>query len=324
MDRLELTIETAPGGIEAVAARLTALGYDSFIIDDQEDFQRFLAEERAYWDLVDEELVKRMEGLSQIRLYLEAGPEGTKEAQALAAALQAMKKALPEMDLGSLCVKTALCRDEDWANTWKQYYQPIAVGEELLIVPQWLRSEDPGGRIPIFLDPGMIFGTGAHASTQMCLEALEEEVHGGEKVIDLGSGSGILSIAALLLGAGSALCVDVDPLAEDVARSNAALNGLRDDRFQAVTGNVLEDRALMDRLAARRCGLLLANIVAATIVALAPEVLKLLEPGGRFLCSGILASREAEVVSALEGAGLRVTGRRCQEDWVQLCCTAAR
>lgn len=318
MDWLELTIKTASPGVEAVTARLTALGYDSFIIDDQKDFQSFIAENRAYWDYIDESLAQRMKGLSQIRLYLEDSPASVRQAQELAVSLRALREEFPDEDLGPLTVKAALCRNEDWENNWKAHYQPIAVGQRLLVVPEWLRPDNPEERIPLFLDPGMIFGTGSHASTRMCLEALEQAVRPGDTVLDLGGGSGILSIAALLLGASSALCVDIDPLAEDVARANAKLNGMRSDCFQARTGDILTDRALMESLSARRFDLVLANIVADVIIALAPAVPGLLGEGGRFICSGILEMREGEVLGALDRAGLRVTGSRCEEDWVQL------
>lgn len=322
MDWLELTIKTASPGIDAVTARLTALGYDSFIVDDQKDFQSFIAANRAYWDYLDDALVRRMEGLSQIRLYLEDSPEAVTRAQELAVSLRAMREEFPDAELGPLTVKASLCRNEDWENNWKEHYQPIAVGERLLVVPEWLRPDNPEQRIPLFLDPGLIFGTGSHASTRMCLEALEREVRPGDAVLDLGGGSGILSIAALLLGAGSALCVDIDPLAEDIARSNARLNGMREDCFQARTGDILNDPDLLASCAARKYDLVLANIVAGVIVPLAPSVPGLLREGGRFICSGILEMREAEVVGALDRAGLRVSESRCVEDWVQL--TAVR
>lgn len=317
MDWLELTIKTASPGVETVAARLTALGYDSFIIDDQKDFQSFVAENRAYWDYIDETLSQRMEGVSQIKLYLEDSPTSGQQAQELAAALRALREEFPDEDLGPLTVRAALCRNEDWENNWKEHYQPIAVGRRLLIVPEWLRPDNPEDRIPLFLDPGLIFGTGSHASTRMCLEALEKDVRPGDRVLDLGGGSGILSIAALLLGAASAVCVDIDPLAEDVARSNAKLNGMRSDCFEARTGDVLSDRAMMEEFTEKGFDLVLANIVADVIIALAPAVPGLLRKGGRFVCSGILEMREGEVLGALDRAGLRVTESRCEEDWVQ-------
>ena len=318
MDWLELTIKTASPGVETVAARLTALGYDSFIIDDQEDFQRFTDENRAYWDYIDEALSQRMEGLSQIRLYLENSPASEQRARELAASLRALREEFPNEDLGPLTVQTGLCRDEDWENNWKAYYQPIAVGRRLLIVPEWLRPDNPDNRIPLLLDPGLIFGTGSHASTRMCLEALEMEVRPNAEVLDLGSGSGILSIAALLLGAASALCVDIDPIAEDIARANAKRNGMEADRFQARTADILSDPAMMEEFAGKGFDLVLANIVADVIIALAPAVPRLLRKDGRFLCSGVLESREGEVLDALDRAGLRVMERRGEEDWVQL------
>lgn len=318
MDWLELTIKTASPGIDTVTARLTALGYDSFIIDDQKDFQSFISENRAYWDYVDDSLTKRMEGVSQIRLYLEDNPDSVRQAQELAAALHALREEFPGENLGPLTVKAALCRNEDWENNWKEHYQPIAVGRRLLIVPEWLRPDNPDERIPLFLDPGMIFGTGSHASTQMCLEALEENVPQNGAVLDLGGGSGILSIAALLLGAASAVCVDIDPLAEDIARSNARLNGMREDCFQSRTGDILTNKDMMAEFTAQGFDLVLANIVADVIIALAPSIPGLLRRNGRFICSGILEMREGEVLGALDRAGLMVTESRCVEDWVQL------
>ena len=318
MEWIEVTIETSSSGIELVAARLTALGCDSFIMDDEQEFHDFLADNRQYWDYVDEDLDRQMRGVSRIRLYLEDGPGAVEEASSLCAQLQLLRTQFPAVDFGPLTVHTSPCRSQDWENSWKQYYQPIPVGRRLLVVPQWMTPENPEGRLELQLDPGMIFGTGAHASTRMMLEALEDAIHGGETVVDLGSGSGILSIAALLLGAASAVGVDIDPMAEDIARENAALNGLGADRFTAVTGNVLDGGPLQAQLAG--CQVLLANIVADVIIPLAPAVPRLLDKGGVFLCSGILDKRLPEVLASLEAAGLTVTARRQQDDWCQLTC----
>ena len=322
MEWIEVTIQTSSAGIDLVAARLTALGFDSFIMDDQEDFHDFLRQNQQYWDYVDAELTQKMEGLSQIRLYLEDAPAAADTVSGLRSQLALLRAQFPSVDFGPLTVHTAGCRDEDWENNWKQYYQPLPIGRRLLVVPQWLSPESPEGRIPVRLDPGMIFGTGAHASTQMCMAALEQIIRGGERVIDLGSGSGILSFTARLLGAASAVGVDIDPKAEDVARENAAMNGLGPDRFRAVTGNVLQDGARLKELAAGGYDVVLANIVADVIIPLAPVVPQFLRPGGSFLCSGILDVRLPEVLAALERAGLRVTARNQQDDWCQL--TAVR
>lgn len=314
MQWIEVTVKTTSAAIELVGERLTVLGFDSFIIDDQEEFHEFLDQNRQYWDYVDEALEQQMSGLSQIRLYLEDGPAAPEAVSLLRSQLSALRAQYPALDFGSLEVKLANVRDEDWENSWKQYYQPLPIGERLLVVPQWLTPENPDHRIPVLLDPGMIFGTGAHASTQMCMRELERVVHGGERVLDLGSGSGILSITALLLGAQTAVGVDIDPKAEDIARDNAAINSLYADRFTAVTGDVIGDRAMMARLGAEY-DVVLANIVADVIIPLSPVVPHFLKEGGVFICSGILDARFDEVAAAIEAAGLRILSSDRQEDW---------
>ncbi len=181
MQWIEVTVKTTSAAIELVAERLTVLGFDSFIIDDQEEFHEFLDQNRQYWDYVDEELERQMTGLSQIRLYLEDGPAAPETVSQLRDQLSALRAQYPGVDFGTLEVALANVRDEDWENSWKQYYQPLPIGERLLVVPQWLSPENPEHRIPVLLDPGMIFGTGAHASTQMCMRELERTIRGGER-----------------------------------------------------------------------------------------------------------------------------------------------
>jgi ribosomal protein L11 methyltransferase len=170
----------------------------------------------------------------------------------------------------------------------------------------------------VILDPGLTFGTGAHPSTQMCMEFMEELVKDGMDVIDLGSGSGILSIAALRLGAATAVGVDIDPKAEDIARENAAYNDFSVDRFDAVTGNVTEDYALMARLSGRHYDLVFVNIVADVIIGLAPVLKHFMDENTRVICSGILDVREAEVHEALTANGLAILATKSKEDWRSL------
>ena len=318
MEWLEVTIKTISPAIDLLGARLTAIGYDSFIIDDSEDFSEFLKDNTQYWDYVDEELARKMQNVSQIRLYLPHDAQAPEQIAQLKSELEVFRAQNPDTDLGSLEVSLQNLQEEDWEESWKQYYPPIHIGEKLLIVPQWLSPENPEHRIPVVLDPGMIFGTGAHASTQMCLRALEQTIHGGERVIDLGSGSGILSIAALLLGAQEATGVDIDPKAEDIARENAALNGLTAPKFRAVTGNVIGDKAMMESLSEGGYDVVLANIVADVIIPLSAVVPHFLRPDGVFICSGILNTRLPEVERAIEAAGLTITQREMQEDWCRL------
>ena len=235
MQWIEVCIKTTSQAIELVGERLTMLGFDSFIMDDQDEFHEFLENNKQYWDYVDEGLEKQMQGLSQIRLYLEDSPAAPETISYLKDQLRLLPQQYPSIEFGTLDVSLEHVKDEDWENNWKQYYQPLKIGSKLLVVPEWLHPENPEHRVEVLLDPGMIFGTGAHASTQMCMEELERAIQGGEEVLDLGSGSGILSITALLLGAEHATGVDIDPKAEDIARQNAAIAATR--KSQVGTGD---------------------------------------------------------------------------------------
>lgn len=314
MQWLECTIETASGGIELLTAYLEQCGYDSLTVEDETEFSDFLDETRPNWDYVDDALRSAMAGKSQIRLYVDQA-KSESELRRLRSSLDAVRSQFPNTDFGTLHVSTKVCQDEDWENNWKEYYQPIPIGEKLIVLPEWLKETETGGRIPVVLDPGLIFGTGQHASTQMCMRALETIIRGGETVADLGSGSGILAITSLLLGAANAVAIDIDPKAEDVARSNAACNGLDGQRLNAKTGNVLADAAIRNELAAAPADIVIANIVADVIIALAPNVKQFLKENGTFLCSGIIDTREAEVAAALEQSGLFITQRFAQDGW---------
>ena len=315
MDYLEVTIQTASAGIETVASALTAGGFDSLVVEDQSEYENFLEDNRAYWDYIDEEFQAELQGLSRIKLYLEVDGNEEKQLGKLQKVLEALKKRTKK-NLGSLEISSQLLPETNWEESWKDNYPPQRVGEKLIVVPCW--NPEAQGRIPVILDPGLTFGTGAHPSTQMCMEFMEELVKDGMDVIDLGSGSGILSIAALRLGAKTAVGVDIDPKAEDIARENAAYNDFGADRFDAVTGNVTEDHELMARLSGRHYDLVFVNIVADVIIGLAPVLKHFMDENTRVICSGILDVREAEVHEALTANGLAILATRAKEDWRSL------
>lgn len=299
---LEITVNTASKDVEDVAARLTARGYADLVIEDQAEFESFLEENRAYWDYIDDEFQKKLEGLSRIKLYLEEGDE---------AGLARLRDTVAEL---GLTMEAKPLPETDWEESWKDSYPPQEVGENLVVLPYWLAEEETG-RKKIILDPGLTFGTGAHPSTQMVMEAMEQRVQPGWHCLDLGSGSGILSITALRLGAQSAVGVDIDPKAEDIARENAAYNGFGSPAFTALTGNVTEDKALMHRLSQDRYDLLLVNIVADVIIGLSPILPDFMGEHTLLICSGILDNRLGDVTAALEKAGLTVTEIRAKEEW---------
>ena len=313
MQWLEITIHTAPAIIEEVAAGLTAGGFSDLLLEDQAEFESFLEENRAYWDYIDEDLQKKLQGLSRIKLYIE------KTDEAGLSRLKALVEGLKERDnMASLSMEIATLPETDWEESWKDNYPPQPVGKTLIVLPCW-NQEDTQGRLPVILDPGLTFGTGAHPSTQMVMEAMEELVIPGGSCLDLGSGSGILSITALRLGAKTAVGVDIDPKAEDIARENSLYNGFAAPEFTALTGNVLTDKKLMERLCAQRYDLVLVNIVADVIIALAPVLPGLLDEKSVLICSGILDTRLQEVMVALQKAGLTVTRIRAKEDWRCVC-----
>ena len=309
MEWLEITISTAAADTKSVTTALTGAGFSDLVIEDQEEFETFLDENRAYWDYIDEEFQNRLQGLSRIKLYLESDDE---------AALTRLKKLCEKMQLP---MEVGVLPDTNWEESWKDNYPPQPIGESLIVLPYWM-AEETDGRKPIILDPGLTFGTGAHPSTQMVMEAMEQLVKPGMSCLDLGSGSGILSIAALRLGAKSAIGVDIDPKAEDIARENAQYNGFAAPEFTALTGNVTEDKELMDRLAAGTYDLVLVNIVADVIIGLSPVLPHFLSENSTVICSGILDTRLSDVTAALEQAGLTVTSQRSREDW--RCVTAKR
>lgn len=303
MNWLEITINPPAGEAEAVAQALPAGGFSEFLLEDQEEFETFLQENKAYWDYIDEGFQNRLQGLSRIRLYLEDGDTA------------GMTRLTALLDALGLKAQVAALPEENWEESWKDSYPPQPVGKGLLVLPYWLADTCPEDKLAVILDPGLTFGTGAHPSTQMVMEAMEEGVRPGDACLDLGSGSGILSITALRLGAKSAIGVDIDPKAEDIARENAAYNGFSAPAFTALTGNVTADTALMERLAAGSYRVVLVNIVADVIIALAPVLPRFLQTDTRLICSGILSERLPEVVAALEQAGLTVLQTRAKEEW---------
>ena len=281
---LEVSVDTTDAGMDDLAAYLTAFDLGGLVLEDEAEFQTFLEQNKQYWDYVDEDLMERMKGVARVKFYVTDDAHGREKLSRITGGLPALRERCGG-ELGTLAVRTAGLREEDWANNWKQYYKPLTVGERLYIVPEWEKGEAaiPEGRTALYLNPGLIFGTGTHASTQLCLGGVEEFVKDGDRVLDLGCGSGILSIAALCLGAERAFGVDIDPKAVGVAYENAEMNGIGRDIYTVRAGNVLSDKALCAQLAEQKWNLVLANIVADVIIPLSAQVPGLLAEGGVFL-----------------------------------------
>ena len=323
MEWLEVHIDTNHAGLEPLEIFLSANGVDGVVIDDEQDFQSFLENNHQYWDYVDEDLEASMKGKSRITFYLPADGDGFDQLAHLRTALQGFKDAHAGK-YGTLLMTLENLQDADWENNWKQYYKPMEIGERLLVIPEWEQENVKGqakyaGKVPLILEPGLTFGTGSHATTRLCLRALDAHIHGGERVLDLGCGSGILSIAALCLGAAEAFACDIDDKCVDVAYENAAINGIGKDRYTVRWGNVVTDRALQREFGGEY-DIVVANIVADVIIGISPQVRPFLKKGGLFLCSGIIDTRAEEVADHLRQDGWEIRETNTSEGWYSFLC----
>ena len=296
---IEVCINTPGDEIDARCEELAALGAGGFVIENEDDFREFLENNHQYWDYVDKKLEDSFSGVSRIKTYLADDEDGR-------AILAAIRNACGE-------VAVSFVEDSDWENNWREYYKPIEIGQKLVVVPEW--EEIPAGRrIPLRLDPGLIFGTGSHPTTRMCLAALERYAAPGKRVLDLGCGSGILAIGALNLGCNSAVGCDIDPKAPDVACANAALNGIGSECFRVYAGDILSD-ASMRRTLGGGYDIVLANIVSDVIIPLSAIAGAFLAEGGVFITSGIIDGRQDEVAAAIRANGFAITAHHCEEEW---------
>ena len=317
MKWLELKLDTSPAGLDPVSQLLEEQGITGLVIDDEGDFRDFLEHNHQYWDYVDEELMQEKQGLCRITFYLSDDPEGYHRLAQVRMALSQLKAAHPEY--APLLLTMNDLEDADWENNWKQFYKPMEIGDRLIVIPEWESTGVPEDRVALRLNPGLTFGTGSHATTRLCLTALEKHITGGQTVLDLGCGSGILSIAALLLGADRAVACDIDEKCMDVAYENAALNGVGRDRYTVRWGDVVTDQALRQELGGPY-DVVVANIVADVIKALASTVRPLVKEGGIFLCSGIIDDRAEEVAQCLRDNGWTIAEARSSEGWFSYLC----
>ena len=247
---------------------------------------------------------------------LEDSNAGYTSLAAVRIALSAVKRDHPEY--GSLILSLENVEDADWENNWKAFYKPMEIGDRLIVIPDWEEAE-AGDRVALRLNPGLIFGTGSHATTRMCLELLEGLDCGGARALDLGCGSGILGIGALILGCESCTGCDIDPKSPAAAADNAAINGIAPERYHMYVGDVLSDRRLRARLGTGY-DIVLANIVADVIIPLAPYARECTAENGYFITSGIIDGREDEVISAVQAAGFEIRTHLTQESWHALLC----
>lgn len=314
----EVTIWTTSAGIDAVTGMLMDLGIDGFVIEDAQDFADFLKDTEIYWDYVDEELSKeKQEAETNVKIYVEDSPEGAELLAQVDVGLAAIRTRDAEGAFGRCVTELASIRREDWENNWKQYFKPFAVGEKFIIKPSWETCDNLDGRIVLEIDPSSSFGTGTHNTTQLCICELERLVKPGDRLLDMGCGSGILSVAARLLGASDIGAADIDPNAVNIARENAEKNGFE---LTTYVGDVTGDAALDEQIGGGY-DIIVANIVADVIMGMQEILKRKLKDDGTLIVSGIIAPRADEVQESLLGAGFVLRNRQQSGDWVAMTLT---
>lgn len=314
MNWIETQIITASAGVDALCAMLTDLGIKGFSIADPADFQEFLQNKEGKWDYIDQDLLGMAQGDTTVTVYLPDNAQGAEQLVALRAMLAQIHARDDAQLFGTLELTLKNVREEDWANNWKQYFKPFTVGERLLIKPSWETCENPWNRAVLEIDPASSFGTGQHHTTRLCLELLEQLMHPGDRVLDLGCGSGILSIGALLLGASGATAVDIEENAAATATENARKNHIDPTLYRVFCGNVLEDETLCREIG-DGYDLICANIVADVLIAMKQLFRQFLRPEGTLIVSGIIMERRDEVLDQLKSAGFTLLEVREKEGW---------
>ncbi len=314
MNWIEIQIITASAGVDALCAMLTDLGIKGFSIADPADFQEFLQNKEGKWDYIDQDLLGMAQGDTTVTVYLPDNAQGAEQLVALRAMLAQIHARDDAQLFGTLELTLKNVREEDWANNWKQYFKPFTVGERLLIKPSWEMCENPWNRAVLEIDPASSFGTGQHHTTRLCLELLEQLMHPGDRVLDLGCGSGILSIGALLLGASGATAVDIEENAAATATENARKNHIDPTLYRVFCGNVLEDETLCREIG-DGYDLICANIVADVLIAMKQLFRQFLRPEGTLIVSGIIMERRDEVLDQLKTAGFALLEVREKEGW---------
>ncbi len=318
MDWIQVTVYTTTEGIEPVSGRLYQLGVTGIEIEDESEFYSFLEETRGTWDYVDDDLVERMKGETKVKIYLSDNAAGRDMLHSVRDSISQLALMDEEKLYGRLEISLDNVNEEDWANNWKQYFKPLTVGDKILILPEWETLSEETDRTVFTVNPGMSFGTGSHNTTQLCIEELENAINKDTHVLDLGCGSGILSIIALLLGAPDATAVDIDPNAVDIAYQNAERNGIDKSVYRAFAGNVLDDAELIKKISDKKYEVVVANIVADVIIALADIVPELIAPNGIYITSGIITDRKEDVIARYKESDFEIINIREKGDWVSI------
>ena len=313
---IEIFIETTKEGFEPVSGIIYQCGITGVMIEDADDFEEFLENPARDWDYIEDELVEQKHNAKNgITFFVRDNMNGKETFELVKEMLKNAKENEKEIDFGSLDIMVKNIKEDDWANNWKKYFKPFAVGDKIVIRPSWEEYNDDGNKTVLKIDPGHVFGTGTHETTQLCIELIENYLKKDDMVLDIGCGSGILSIASLLLGAKYADAVDIDPNAIDIAYTNAGMNDIGRETYDVVSGNILEDEDLNEKYSGKKYDVVEANIVADVIIALTDKIPQYIKDGGVFISSGIIVERLDDVLEALKGHGFEVLEVKKKKGW---------
>lgn len=315
MNWTEVKIYTTTAGIDPLTGSMLDLGLQGFMIEDAQDFDEFLHDTTPHWDYVDQAVMEKMKDCETcVTIYVADNPQGMEELMQVRQILARLKAQDPDGKYGRLELEMKDVDEEDWSNAWKKYYHPVQVGEHLVVCPSWEAYDRKPDEVVLTLNPGMAFGTGTHDTTRLCMELLEKYITPQDTVLDVGCGSGILAITAALLGANKIIGCDIDEVAVKVAGENAALNGVQ-DRIAFHQGDLTSQVEGSFQI-------ICANIVADVIIRLSEDAGRYLAKDGIFITSGIIDTREQDVLNAVEQNGFQVIERRTSGGWVALACKA--
>ena len=301
-------------GIELVCSKLMDIGIKGFAIQDSEDFNEFLENKNGQWDYIDEDLMGLSNCETRITVYLPSNTQGVDMLASIRSMLTELKADDTENQYGRLEAELSSIREEDWANNWKQYFKPLKVGEKLVIKPSWEDYNEDGDRIILEIDPASSFGTGQHHTTRLCLELLEKSLSKDDVILDMGCGSGILSIGAMLLGAKRAVAVDIEQNAAETALENAVKNNISPELYETHFGNILSDEKLASEID-YKYDIITANIVADVLIAMKDHFVRYIKKGGTLIVSGIIEERMDEVIDALKSVGFSSPEVNIKEGW---------
>ena len=319
MNWTEVSIYTTTNGIEIINGAMIKLGINDAVIEDAGVFEDYLNNETMNWDYFDEDLIKMKDIESCIKVYLADNEQGRGLLRKIYEFIEELNEDNMNIDLGTLRLETKVINDEDWANNWKKYFKPFEVADKIVIKPSWEDYKDSAqGKIILVIDPGMSFGTGQHHTTRLCIEQMIKYINKDMEVLDLGCGSGILSIAALLLGAQKCVGVDIDENAVRIAKENAELNNIYEDKFNVYCGDVTEDNALQNKIGYNKYDMIEVNIIAQIIMGMSHTFPKFLKKGGLVIASGIITKYMQDVIDNFENLGFEIIETNQSEEWVSI------